>query len=58
MLSWEGYKNGLDDGILAVLVRIMKTAKIIQIRVAPKEDVLEKLSRGVDKMLLKALLMA
>jgi hypothetical protein len=56
MLSWVGYNKGLDTGTLAVMVRTMKITKILQIRVAPKEDVLEKLSKEVDKMLLKALL--
>jgi hypothetical protein len=55
MLSWAGYNKGLESGTLPVMVRTMKTTKILQVRVAPKEDVLEKLSIEVDKMLLKAL---
>jgi hypothetical protein len=60
MLSWEGYTQGFDDCTLAVLVRATKTStvKILQARVEPKEKVLEKLGREVDKMLLKALLLA
>jgi hypothetical protein len=57
MLGWESYCEGLDDATLAVLVRTAKTTKVLQIRVAPKEKVLEKLGREVDKMLLKALLL-
>jgi hypothetical protein len=60
MLGWEGYTQGLANCTLAVLVRATKTstAKILQVRVEPKEKVLEKLGREVDKMLLKALLLA
>lgn len=57
MLGWEGYCEGLDDATLAILVRTVRTTKMLQIHVAPKEKVLENLGREVDKMLLKALLL-
>lgn len=57
MLSWDSYVKGMDDGTLAVLVRTDKTTKVLQLRVEPKEKVLEKLAREVDKMLLKAMLL-
>jgi hypothetical protein len=53
MLNWGAYKNGLDDGTLAMMVRTMKTTKILQIRVTPTENILEKLGREVNKMLLR-----
>jgi hypothetical protein len=45
-----------DDIFVTMLSWVGYNTKILQIRVAPKEDVLEKLSKEVDKMLLKALL--
>jgi hypothetical protein len=56
MLSWQGYYEGLNDATLAILVRMAKTTKMLQIRIAPKEKVLEEFGREVAKMLLKALL--
>jgi hypothetical protein len=58
IFNWGAYKNSLDDATLVVMVRTMKTTKILQIRITPTEDILEKLGREVDKMLLKALLRA
>ncbi|KAH3999743.1 hypothetical protein HBH98_085790 [Parastagonospora nodorum] len=57
MLSWDSYLKGMDDGTLAVMVRTAKTTKLLQVRVEPKEKVLEKLVKEVDKMLLKAMLL-
>jgi hypothetical protein len=56
MLSWDSYLKGMDDGMLAVLVRTAKTTKVLQVRVEPKEKVLDKLVKEVNKMLLKAML--
>jgi hypothetical protein len=57
MLSWDSYLKGMNEGILSVLVRTKKTTKVLQVRVAPKEKVLEMVGRELDKMLLKAMLL-